>query len=87
MEDLEQFGRQGEERKKPFASGATVHVSIAHGEIPILNCSASKSARSLFSALVRRHATMCLADMKEHFSLETNQCRAGGEGGGLQMHR
>lgn len=74
---LEGRGRRG---KSPFASGATVHVSIARREIPILNCSASKSARSLFSALVRRHATICLADMKEHFSLETNQCRAWGGG-------
>lgn len=72
------LGRQEAERKRPFTSAATVQVSIAHGEIPILNCSSSNSSCSLFSALVRRHATICLADMKEHFSLERNQCRAWG---------
>lgn len=52
---LEQLGRKGEERKESHVSPATVRVSIAHREIPVLNCSSSKSAHNLFSALVRRH--------------------------------
>lgn len=55
LQRLEQLGRKGEERKEPYASAATVCVSIAHREIPVLNCSSSKSAHNLFSALVGRH--------------------------------
>lgn len=73
------LGRQGAERKRPSASAAAVQVSKKlHGEIPILNCSSSNSSCSLFSALVRRHTSVCLADTKEHFGLERNQCRAWG---------
>lgn len=75
---LGQLGRKGEERKGPFASAATACVSIAHRAIPVLNFSSSKSAHNLFSALKRRHTTICLAEKKEHFSWERTHCRAGG---------
>lgn len=55
MQYLEQLGKNGEERKEPYASDAMVCVSIAHREIPVLNCSSSKTALNLFSALVRRN--------------------------------
>lgn len=55
LQCLEQLGRKEEERKEPYASAATVCISIAHREIPVLNCTFSTSAHNLFSTLVRRH--------------------------------
>lgn len=55
-------------RSEERASAVTACVSVALREIPILNCSSSRSAHNLFSAPVRRHTTICLADIKEHFN-------------------